>query len=283
MYCYKITNLINGKKYIGITTNFKRRMRQHIKGYIDCPISRAISKYGKDSFSYEIIAENLSIEEAEEMEIKIIKEESTLCPNGYNLAKGGLHGGTKSKITDEQIQYIKDNRNQPEYVLYNEFSDIISYGYFKQLYRDEIRKDIIPKVEMYPYNLQFSCQFTRTKLEYDDIIRIRNDYKNHREWHEVYEDYKSKVAETTFWDIYMGHRFSLIMPEVFTLENKKIRASLAHSGEKNANAKLSKEDVLMIREKGKSGLSVKEIQSFYPQMSVDAIRDILKRRTWKNI
>lgn len=146
----------------------------------------------------------------------MIKEENTLSPNGYNLAKGGLYGGTSYKISDEQVQYIKSYRNLPVYVLYDDFSDLISYEYFKQLYRDEARKDIFPTVDMYPNNLEFSCQFIKSKLSYYDIIEIRKLYENHINWKEAYQKFKDKVTESTFWEIYTGRSFKLIRPEVFT-------------------------------------------------------------------
>lgn len=40
-----------------------------------------------------------------------------------------------SILTDEEAQYIKDNRDKPMYVLYEEFSDKISYESFKKCYK----------------------------------------------------------------------------------------------------------------------------------------------------
>ncbi len=283
MFCYKITNKINNKSYIGITINFDRRIKQHQNMNSDSLIHKAILKYGKDNFTYEILKEDLSIEDAEEMEIRLIKEENTLSPNGYNLAKGGYYGGTKAKITDEQISYIKNKRYLPEYVLYDEFSEIICYGYFKQIYRDEVRKDIIPSIDAYPENLEFSCQFTKTKMTYQDIVEIREGYANMVDWQILYEKYKDKVSKATFFDIYRGQQFKLIMPEVFSEEHKRKHSSLSHSGEKNANAKLKECDVKEIRKLHSEGKTNKEIHSYYPQVSLYTISDIIRYRTWKNI
>ena len=71
------------------------------------------------------------------------------------------------------------------------------------------------------------------------------------------------------------------MPEVFTPENKHFQASFSHSGEKNGRAKLTREDVEDIRtmfeteNKGRA-----EICKKYPQVSRNAINDILAYRTW---
>ena len=210
-----ITNKINQKKYIGITIDFEKRMVQHKRQKTSSLIYKAIQKYGEENFEYQIIASELSVEEAEKMEINLIEKENSLVPNGYNIAKGGLYGGRGLAISDEDIFYIKSHRNLPEYLLYNLFCDKISHGYFLQIYRDEVRKEIRPTVEMYPDNLTFSCQFTKTKFTYEDIINIRIAYSKLKDWKELYPLYKEKCSEATFFDIFRGQNFKLIMPEVF--------------------------------------------------------------------
>ena len=73
------------------------------------------------------------------------------------------------------------------------------------------------------------------------------------------------------------------MPEVFTPENKKLHSKIARSGEKNGRAKLTKEQVIDIRAKAKEGMSNSEIYKLYPQVTPVSIRDIINRKTWKNI
>lgn len=52
-------------------------------------ITRAIAKYGKENFNFEILFSHLSIEEACEKEKQLILKLNTLIPNGYNVDKGG--------------------------------------------------------------------------------------------------------------------------------------------------------------------------------------------------
>ena len=71
---YKITNLINGKCYIGQTKDYDKRMLVHIKyGNNYSLVHKAIKKYGVDSFMFERLAilEDRLIDETEVKAIKI--------------------------------------------------------------------------------------------------------------------------------------------------------------------------------------------------------------------
>lgn len=86
---YKITNKINNKSYIGQSNNPKARWGDHINGSGQNAISlihRAIEKYGKQNFSFEIIG---WFEDYNEQEKYYIKYYNTLAPNGYNIQPGG--------------------------------------------------------------------------------------------------------------------------------------------------------------------------------------------------
>lgn len=93
-YCvYAHINKINGKIYIGQTINgiYPDRRWQNGNGYKGCTLFyRAIQKYGWDSFEHEIIASNLTLEEANHFEELLIRKLDTTNPNkGYNLKSGG--------------------------------------------------------------------------------------------------------------------------------------------------------------------------------------------------
>lgn len=85
-YIYKITNLVNGKIYIGQTkhTVEKRwKQHQHAMNRKNCeyPITRALKKYGVENFKIEEIwkTKNLSL-----MEMYFVKLFNSMLPNGYN-------------------------------------------------------------------------------------------------------------------------------------------------------------------------------------------------------
>lgn len=160
--------------------------------------------------------------------------------------KGEKNG--KAKITDEEAQYILDNRNQPLYVLYEFFNNKISYSEFKSIYNGKKFSHLTTDTPIYPYNLEFSLQFVSSKLDYGEVVELRKAYSNGIYWRDEYEKYKDIYPnEWSFWAVYNGNRFPLVMPEVFTKENKSKHHSITKIGSKNGRAKLTEDDVKDIR------------------------------------
>lgn len=104
MVVYKVTNIVNGKSYIGCAVNYQKRINQHksckFKGAV--LLHKAILKYGINSFSFEILQEFKTKEEMFKMEIFYIKEIGSLSPSGYNLHHGGKGG--KIMLTEQQYK-----------------------------------------------------------------------------------------------------------------------------------------------------------------------------------
>ena len=91
-YCvYVHTNKINGKMYVGQTCQKPERRWNKGGGYRpETYFGKAIAKYGWDNFEHEIVASNLTKEEADNFEILLIKELNTQNRSyGYNLTAGG--------------------------------------------------------------------------------------------------------------------------------------------------------------------------------------------------
>lgn len=91
---YKITNLLNGKCYVGLTTTpLERRMASHrhdakTASYRSA-LYGAVRKYGWENFRIEVLESAIAIETLGEREAFWIKECNALVPNGYNLTSGG--------------------------------------------------------------------------------------------------------------------------------------------------------------------------------------------------
>lgn len=100
-YCvYVHTNKVNGKKYVGMTSQIpERRWRSDGSGYKqNLYFSKEIKEYGWDNFRHEIIDEDMTFEEACETEIALIAKYKSNCrERGYNEESGGLSEGRASK------------------------------------------------------------------------------------------------------------------------------------------------------------------------------------------
>ena len=88
---YVHINKINGKVYVGQTTNPKERWSRQGSRYKDSPkFYGAITKYGWDNFSHIIIESDLTEEQANEREVFWIAQfNSTQDSSGYNMTPGG--------------------------------------------------------------------------------------------------------------------------------------------------------------------------------------------------
>ena len=89
LYMHK--NKVNNKRYIGITCQTPSQRWRNGLGYQSNQyFFRSINKYGWDGFDHIILKENLSLDEACQLEIEYIKKYNTTNPSlGYNLSLGG--------------------------------------------------------------------------------------------------------------------------------------------------------------------------------------------------
>lgn len=112
---YKIENKINGKIYVGQSVNIKRRWKEHrVRAFskavsnhqYECPLYRAIRKYGLDNFCFSVL-EECNQEELNKKEKYYIKLYNTLDENfGYNLVDDDYVKTGTQKITSEQLLQI---------------------------------------------------------------------------------------------------------------------------------------------------------------------------------
>lgn len=110
-YIYLRTNKINGKKYVGLTTDLKTRQnswKSISRHYAGKAIYNARKKYGIDGFDFKILKE-CEDEELDYWEKYYIKELNTKVPYGYNMTEGGdgcpgyIHSEkTKRKMSEKR-------------------------------------------------------------------------------------------------------------------------------------------------------------------------------------
>ena len=117
MWVYKITNLVNEKCYIGITTNLEYRWHCHRNApnypYLKNPLYSAMRKYGIENFKIEIVEETDSLEKLAKLEDYYINLYKSRDPNiGYNLSAGGqtnqLDANGRAQLTLDEVIQIRE-------------------------------------------------------------------------------------------------------------------------------------------------------------------------------
>lgn len=90
---YRITDLLNGKVYIGYTNNVNVRWTNHryaAKVKTTTALYHAINKHGIENFTFDVIYQSLDRGHTlNEMEPHFIKDYNSYAPFGYNLTFGG--------------------------------------------------------------------------------------------------------------------------------------------------------------------------------------------------
>ena len=126
MFVYAISNEINDKKYVGITTcSIQKRWREHKhaanKGS-NKPLYNAMRLYGVDKFKIEIIDSTSTKEELGLLEAKYISQyKAYVRDGGYNLTLGGEgvvgadmpkgETNASSKLSDSAVVFIRAPEN----------------------------------------------------------------------------------------------------------------------------------------------------------------------------
>lgn len=155
---------INGKSYIGLTTNLKVRIKNYLANiYPDHYICRAINKYDDNDIIFSILCYCSTIEELKEKEKQYIEQYNTL-ENGYNLTSGGdyciVSKETKQKMSksakNKKIIYFYNIEKKEVELEFNSVSESARYfdcnsttifaslrnnTVFRKMYRTSYEKD----------------------------------------------------------------------------------------------------------------------------------------------
>ena len=100
---YKITNLLNGKIYIGQSVHIERRWQEHCQPSASSLIAKAIKKYGKENFKFEVLVEMTSeeIKDLDEVEQYYIQYYNCTTPNGYNVVVSNETAHTNFNVLNQ--------------------------------------------------------------------------------------------------------------------------------------------------------------------------------------
>lgn len=216
---YVITNNINGKKYVGLSKNCLKRWSDHYsnsyhskrKDDLDKALYRAMRKYGRDNFSFQVI-EECDEDKLPEREIYWIAKLDTY-KNGYNETPGGDIPGEKSihkgeehgraKLKEEEVkqcrQWYKEGKRSKD-VWEEHFKDRMSYEGFQRMWHGQTWKHVMPEVfESNPH--------PRRKYSEELIAQIKEMYNVKKmTCAEIYHFFNEQISRTTINDICNNRR-----------------------------------------------------------------------------
>ena len=140
---YLWTNLVNGKKYVGQTMCFYRRMKNYRHTYPNAYMERAVNKHGLDNFDITILERDVPLDKLDEREQYWLDYyQSYDLDKGYNICK--IAGTTKGVThTEEWCQehsdYMKEKWKDAEYrnFWHNRMSGENNYFYGKRFSGDK--------------------------------------------------------------------------------------------------------------------------------------------------
>ena len=168
---YKITNLINGKIYIGQSNNIERRLKEHRykTENSDIPVDRAIGKYGEKNFTFAVLEETTT-EQLDARETYWIKYYNS-CDNGYNCSLGGDNQSVGSAngraiLTEEDVKAIRIayKNHLRRKTVYNNYKDKIAFGTFASVWDGSQWSHIMPEVFTKENKEYYSKQATNGEL-----------------------------------------------------------------------------------------------------------------------
>lgn len=209
MIIYKITNQVNNKVYIGLTTEtLSRRWSGHLQAYKTCKrhLYNSMRKYGIDKFTIEEIDRANSFKELGELERKYIKQYNSQNPDkGYNITAGGesnqLDANPRARLSVEEVKHIREIYSMCELrckECWQLYKHKISYSAFQKIWEGITWKSIMPEIyteeniENHKKQKQnFGSQNGNSLYSDKEVLEIRKYYVNHS-LTETYNKYGNK-------------------------------------------------------------------------------------------
>lgn len=222
---YKIENEIDGKMYIGASTNIKKRWSNH-KDRAFCTTDKEYNKvlyqafreFGLDVFNFFIIEEVDDLENLRNREKYYIQQFDSEN-NGYNVAyavedKHHNHKLSKEDVIDIRTRYNNHESKRNVFYDYNHKINFTGFhkvwnGYTWKTLMMEVYTDENKKFHLYntgsPGELNPKCKITENDVRY-----IREQKRSSRERKDVYKEFSDKISNGGFHSIWSGKNWKNI-------------------------------------------------------------------------
>jgi hypothetical protein len=137
VYCH--VNLINEKKYFGISDYSPEKRWNNGEGYLGSFFyEKGILNFGWDNFEHLILVEDVSKELAEQIEARLIKEfETTNADKGYNQSTGAIiKNNPQAEILVENInkRFFKIKKEEIPYIAYHHCPNTYDINFINNLF-----------------------------------------------------------------------------------------------------------------------------------------------------
>lgn len=219
---YKVTNLINGKVYIGQSINIDERWKNYRNKNGKGLLILALKKYGLENFKFEVL-EECEPEQLNQLEIGYIQQYNS-NKIGYNILPGGQQNfgenNPRAKLTVQDVIFIRelyesktDLTKKEIYEMY--FQEKVGWRGFEkawsgdtwvtikpEVYRDEIKNFYLTEKKGRRGEKNAFSAFTD-----EEVMTIRNRYINEAGT-QIYADYADRVTYGTLERLLLGQTYS---------------------------------------------------------------------------
>lgn len=307
-WVYSIRNLVNDKRYIGITNDLKSRLYHHKYDLLNnrhknLKLQRAFNKYGFENFEFSMLEELDVLDKnfVAEREIYYINLYDS-CDNGYNQTYGGdcygdriISESTKIKMsnamkgntfgvghirTDEQREYYSETWHKSRSEDYLKEHSRRASENLKKLWRTEEFRNKMAELNLgNKYNLGKSMSDNQKKM----LSEMRKGENNPFYGKRHTEETKNKIREKS--NLYFSnkenkekHRNSILS---FINEDwyRKKQSELSRGRSK----KTSELDAITIRYRFLCGERPDKIILDFPKLSLSGLKKICYNYSWNHL